>query len=86
MIFMFFYIWGDAKSGLTAVVPVMCMLTHCDQYPIFLHPDFLSRPIVSGSYSGCWLERKQGTFLVLTILLGLLHITSLYAVILRART
>ena len=70
------------KFGLTAIIPVMCILIHCDQYPVFLHPKFLSRPIVSGSYSGCWLEGRQATFPVLTSLLGLLHITSLCAVIL----
>ena len=82
---MVFYTWRDAKSGLTAIVPLMCILTVYDQYPIFLHPEFLSSPIVSGSYSGCWLEGRQATFLVLTTLLGLLHITSLCAVILLAR-
>ena len=82
MIFMLFYMWGDAKSGLTAIIPVMCILTLCDQYPVFFHPEFLSRPIVSGGYSGCWLEGRQATLLALTTLLGLLHITSLCAVIL----
>ena len=83
---MFFYIWGDTKSGLTAIFPVMCMLTLYDQYPIFLHPEFLSRPIVNCSNSACWLEGKQATFFVLKTVLGLLHITSLYAVILPARS
>ena len=35
---------------------------HPHQYPIFLHPEFLSRSIVSGSYSDCRLESKQATF------------------------
>ena len=82
MIFMFFCVWGYTKSGLTAIIPVMCILTFCDQYPVFLNPELLSRPIVSGSYSGCWFEGKQATFLALRTLLGLLHITSLCAVIL----
>ena len=83
---MIFYIWEDTKSGLTAIFPVMCMLTLYDQYPIFLHPEFLLRPIVSCSNSACWTEGKQATLLVLKTVLGLLHITSLYAVILPARS
>ena len=79
---MFFCVWGDAKSGLTAIIPLMLVLTHCDQYPLFFHPEFLSRTIVGGSYSGCWLEGRQATFLVLATLLGLLHITNLCTVIL----
>lgn len=74
---MVFYIWRDAKSGLTAIIPLMCILTLYDQYPISLHLEFLSIPIVSGSYSGRWIEGRQTTFLVLTTLLQLLHITSL---------
>ena len=79
---MFFCVWGDAKSELTAIIPLMLVLTHCDQYPLFFHPEFLSRTIVGGSYSGCWLEGRQATFLVLATLLGLLHITNLCTVIL----
>ena len=68
-------IWAHCNHSFDVI------LSH-DQYPFFLHPDFLSRTIVSGSYSGCWLEGRQATLLVLTTLLGLLHTTNLCTVIL----
>lgn len=40
------------ESGLTDIISLICILTIQGQYPVFLHPEFLSGLSIQTGYSG----------------------------------